>query len=135
MLGGFYIYKEYTRTSENLVDVKADFSIGGKLFLDEFLTNDSNASKKYLGKIVEVSGEIKEMTTDENNFYTIALGDTASLSSIRCRLDSSENKKTFQIKKMNLISIKGICTGYIADEFGIGSDIQLDRCVLVIKNN
>lgn len=135
VFGGFYIYKEYNRTNKNLADVKPDFSVLAINLLSEFITNDSIATQKYLGKIVEVDGIIKEITRDENGSFSISIGDTLSMSSVRCRLDSSENEKVSFLKRGAVLLIKGSCTGFMADEFGIGSDVLLDRCVLPAKKN
>lgn len=134
VLGGFYIYKEYNRPNKNLTFVQPDFSVTGINLLQEFLESDSIASHKYLGKVLEVKGIVKSISSDENNFYSITIGDTTSLSSIRCRLDSTENEKIKTFKRAAVISMKGVCTGFLIDEFGIGSDVLLERCVLTSIN-
>ena len=86
--GGWYAYKEYTRTNTDLIKVRADYKISATTIINEYETNDSTANKKYLGKIVELSGNIKDVKKDESGFYTVVLGDTTSLSSVRCSIDT-----------------------------------------------
>ena len=135
IVGGVYIYKEYNRTNKNLTNAKADYSIKADSLIGEYLASDSLANKKYLGELLEVGGYVKEVANDENGYYSIVLGDTSSMSSVRCKLDSLENSKISDALKGKVISVKGICTGFIADEFGIGSDVILERCIVKSKNN
>lgn len=124
-----YIYKEYNRTHKDTLKLKPDYSITASAFLKEFESNENESNKKYWDKVIQVKGIIKEIVKDDRGFYSIVLGDTSKLSSVRCSIDSSHNTT---IKSVNLgeeVALKGICTGYNADEL-LGSDIILVRSVI-----
>jgi len=55
------------------------------------------------------------------------------MNSVRCSIDSNFTSQAAGITAGSPIIIKGICTGYNADELGLGADIILNRCVAIKK--
>lgn len=130
LIGGtiaLYAYKEYDRKPVDTSVVSPDFISDAKNLLAEFQSNDSVASKKYNDKVLQVEGLVKEIVKDENGFYSISLGDSTSMSSVRCSMDSIFNGDAEKVIKGKNVSIKGVCSGYNADEL-LGSDLILVRC-------
>jgi beta-glucosidase-like glycosyl hydrolase len=72
---------------------------------------------------------VKDLLKDDRGFYSIVLGDTASMSSVRCSIDSVHSGEAAAIQKGNTIAVKGICSGFNADEM-LGSDVILVRSVV-----
>lgn len=129
LAGAMYGYREYTRGVSDLIGVKSDFSMEDRDLLAEFESNEGVANKKYLGKILSVSGNLHKIdSNDEGNLFII-LGSEERMSSIRCSMDSTHQEKVGGLRKGSRITIKGACTGFNADEL-LGSDIILNRCVL-----
>ncbi len=128
-VAAIYIYNEYNRTHKDTLKLKSDYSITASAFLKEFETNEDGSNKKYWDKVIRVNGMIKEILQDDRGFYSIVLGDTLGMSSVRCSIDSSHNAAIKSLTKGNEVAIKGICTGYNADEL-LGSDIILVRSVI-----
>lgn len=126
--------KEYNRTNKDFLDVKADVKISAADLIHEYETNDSIANGKYLGKIVEVTGNMKKIDKDDSGNYTLVLGDTSSLSSVRCSMDTTHQKDAADLIISSSITLRGSCTGFNKDELGLGSDVILNRCVLISKN-
>lgn len=124
-----YIYKEFNRKHKDTAKIKADYSLTAAGLLAEFAANEKQAGEKYMDKVLSVEGTIKEILKDEKGFYTVSLGDTASLSSVRCSIDSTHTGEVTHLQKGTNISVKGICTGYNADEL-LGSDVVLIRSVV-----
>ena len=134
--GGWYGYKEYTRTNKDLSKVTADISISAVSLVKEFEINDSVANKKYSGKIIETDGNVKSIEKDDKGYYTIVLGDTNSMSSVRCPVDTIHSKDAAQLKTGSSAIIRGVCTGFKKNELlgeNLGSDVELNRCVVIIK--
>jgi hypothetical protein len=133
-----YIYKEYNRTHKDTARLRPDYSLQAGVLIKEFGDNEQASNKKYWDKVIEVNGIVKEVSYDEKGIYTIALGDTASMSSVRCSIDSIHNSGAAAVLKGYDVTVKGICTGYKADEL-LGSDVILVRCVVdskkIISNN
>jgi len=136
ILGAFYAYKEYTRTNSDLSKSKADIKISAADLIKEYEAGDSAANKKYLDKIVELTGIVKKLEKDDAGDYTIVIGDTLSMSSVRCLPDSNHRSDAAIVKENSTITVRGKCTGFKKNELlgeNLGSDVELTRCV-VIKN-
>jgi len=126
---GWYGYKLYTGKIPSLTEVKTDASISATDLIAAFEKDSASANKQYLGKILEVQGMVKSVDTTA---ATLAIGDTASTSSVRCSMDSAFVKTISGLNQGSSITIKGACTGFMPDEtgLGLGSDVVLNRCVL-----
>jgi hypothetical protein len=126
----WYVYKEYNRKKEDTALLKSEYTLQAVSLIKEFEINDSIAGKKYLDKIIQVDGIVKDIIKDEAGFNSVILGDTTSMSSVRCSLDSLHNKEANRLQRGKQAVMKGICVGFNADEL-LGSDVILIRCVLV----
>ena len=131
--GGLYVYKQYIRTNKDLTKVNADVYITAVALVKEYETNDSTADKKYSGRIIETNGMVKDIQKDEGGNYTIVLGDTASMSSVRCSMDSVHQQDAALITVGSSAIVRGACTGFNKDEMGLGSDVILNRCVIIME--
>jgi tRNA_anti-like len=137
--GAYYGYMEYNRTNKDLSKVKPDIITTAPDIIKEFQDNDTAANKKFLGKIVELSGNVKKLEKDEQGDYTVVLGDAFSLSSVRCLSDSNHRNEFSVIKENSTITIRGACTGFKKNEemlgMDLGSDVELNRAVIVGNKN
>jgi hypothetical protein len=128
-LVAWYIYKEYNRTHTDTSRLKPDYSLAAVSLLKEFENNKPVSNKKYWEKVIRVDGILKEIYTDEKGYCTLSLGDTASLSSVRCSIDSIHSRDAASLQKGTHIAIKGICSGYTEDDL-LGSEVILVRSVI-----
>lgn len=124
-----YIYKEYNRTHKDTALMKPDYSYKAAGLISEFEKDEKTANKKFGDKVIRVQGMVKEVVKDDRGLYTLALGDTVSVSSVRCSIDSVHSNEAAGIMKGNIIAIKGICSGFNSDEL-LGSDVILIRSVV-----
>lgn len=129
----YYVGSEINRKSPSMLSISEDFETSSVKILNEYNEDQSKADKKYLGKIILLSGNIKSIETDEKGFHTMVLGDSTSMSSVRCSMDNA-----IAINKSTLLAgtevvLKGELTGYNPDEMGLGADIVLNRCVIINK--
>lgn len=134
-VGVWQAWKEYRRTNDDLTNVKADIKISAIDLIKEYEKDDSSSNKKYLGKIVEIDGSIKKLEKDEKGNITISVGDSSSLSSVRCSMDSTHQTDAANLTAGSSIHIRGNCTGFNKDEMGLGSDVILNRCVIISKEH
>lgn len=133
--GVWYGYREYTRSNQDYQDVNPDFIISAVNLIREYETNDSAAARKYNGKAIEVSGNIKSIDKDEKGFYTIILGDSTSLSSVRCAMDTLHRQDAAGLPSGSSVTLRGACTGFYKDEMGLGSDVILNLCAVISKKD
>jgi tRNA_anti-like len=127
--GGYYAYQEYNRKQKDTADLKADFTTTATAILDEYGKDEKTANAKYFGKVLKVDGLVKDLIKDDKGYYSVVLGDTASMSSVRFSMDSIHNAQAATLVKGTKAVLKGICTGYNADEM-LGSDLILNRAVI-----
>lgn len=127
--------KEYNRKNQDLSNVKADIKISAVDIIHEYEANDSASNQKYLGKVVEINGNVKKIETDDKGFYTVVLGDTGNLSSVRCSMDSTHQKDAAKLAAGSSTTVRGNCTGFNKDEMGLGSDVIMNRCIIVTEKN
>lgn len=132
-VAALYVYREYNRKPADITSLKPELSVDASDLIAEFNENDSLANKKYLGKLVEVSGSIGSIDSSIQHI-TLVLGIDNNSSSIRCNMDSSMGLPTSQLINKQ-VRIKGICTGFIPGDLGLGSDIILDRAIISSSNN
>jgi uncharacterized protein YycO len=137
--GAYYGYNEYNRTNKDLSKVKPDITTSAAGIIKEFQDNESVSNKKFLGKIVELTGNVKKLEKDEQGDYTVVLGDASSQSSVRCLSDSNHRNEFSVIKENSTITIRGVCTGFKKNEemlgMDLGSDVELNRSVVVGNKN
>lgn len=125
--GSVYAYTEFNRKATSTKDLRSEFNTAASKLIDEF-ENDSKASNnKYLNKTIEITGNIKN--AEEQLGYTIVLGDSIHTTSIRCSMDSSFRASPLYTNGQ-VITIKGIYTGFNADDLGIGSDIIINKSII-----
>ena len=132
-IGAYYAYREYNRKTENVDKLEAAFELTTDALIQEFTENEKAATEKYSGKVLQIDGLLKTIDADDKGYNTVVLGNSATPSSVRCSIDT-----LFPIEKNHLqlnapLTVKGICTGFNADELGLGSDVLLNRCIIVQK--
>jgi uncharacterized protein (UPF0333 family) len=128
---GVFTCKQFNRTNADLAKVKPAFTVEASAIIKEFNENDSSANKKYLGKVVTVTGQIKKVDRDDDGYYMLVLGDTTNPSSVFCAMDTSHMKNAANLAEISSVSVKGYFIGFEKDETGLlGSDVKLNRCVL-----
>lgn len=128
-------YRAYTRTNPDLSRVRADISIPADSLLNAYGRNDSAANRVFLGQTIEVSGFLKKITKDEAGDYSLTLGDSSSMDAVRCSIDSNHRSDAALLREHTSITVRGSCTGYNKDELGLGSEVILNRCVIIHKAN
>jgi len=124
-----YGYKEYNRKNKDLSKVKADVVINCSALIEKFEKNEQQANQELLDKVIAVSGGIREIVRDEKGACTLVLGEKDKLSSVRCSMDSVHQKDVALLFEGKMVTVKGACTGFNADEL-LGSDVILNRCVV-----
>jgi len=127
--GAIYIYKEYNRTQKDTARLKTDYSVSAATLIREFESDEHRSNEKYWDKVLRVAGRIKDVIRDEKGFSDVILGDTVSMSSVRCSIDSLHTHETVSLRKGDSVIVKGICSGFNADEL-LGSDVILVRSII-----
>jgi hypothetical protein len=131
LIGGtaaaIYIYKEYNRKLPKIEYIKADYTMQAEKLINEFEKDEKISNQKYLDKILEVEGNVKNVEILDGGVIFVTLGDSTSSTSIRCNIDSIYNKTANNLINDSHVMVKGVCTGFNKDEL-LGSDVLMVRC-------
>ncbi len=110
VIGGGIGYYMSNKTLDKIATLKTEISINSANLLRAFEEDENNANKRYLDKVVEVTGVVSKIKTVDNKM-SIYLDAENDLSRVICQLESANLK----IRKNDKITVKGICTGYLMD--------------------
>ncbi len=118
---GIYLYN---KPHIDLANQQADISFAASKLFSEFETDENSANKKYLNKIIEVRGNIQEITKTDDGGLIIVLRGEEDIFGVNCAFEKKDAQKIVGIKTGKEITVKGFCTGMLMD-------VNLSRCVLV----
>ncbi len=124
-------YRMYNKPHQNIQDASAVKATS--IVLYNTFSKKEKDSSIYLNKVVEVSGEIKSITKNEQNQQIILLNTNVSGGSVNCTMEEKINS----VKPGDNIIVKGICSGYIDGDIDMGlpGDVFLIRCYQSTKIN
>lgn len=122
--GGIYGFYLYNKKPADTRDEKADFEITAVELMKEFTTNEEAATKKYVDKVILVSGTISEIDLTS---ATLIIDTTDPLTAITCSFYKEEAAALSHQKSGDPVVIKGKCTGKL-------TDIVLNNCILSNSN-
>jgi len=113
----------------DIVQDKPDAAITAKALITAFEKDTAIASKQYIEKVVEVSGNVKKIDTAG----AVVLGEEGSLSEVVVALDKKYHAKDYEkLKAGSSTVLQGICSGYQASSndpndllSGLGTTVQL----------
>ncbi|HPH85626.1 MAG TPA: hypothetical protein PLC48_09215 [Ferruginibacter sp.] len=130
----FVAFREYNRKHVDVADKPAAYTISGAEIIKAFSADEKAANSKYLDKVIAINGTVKSVDKDEQSSITVILSDAGSMSSVRCSVDSIHNEQADNLVSGSQVTVKGVCTGFNADEL-LGSDVILNRCSIKKINN
>jgi hypothetical protein len=113
------VYYQYNKQGLDLIDVAAK-PVSAEALLTEFNSNEQQANKKYLNKVLQVTGNVTEIKYGSANRRQVLLNANDPMSTIACTIENSKQ----EIKAGQTISVKGICTGFL-------NDVILTKCILI----
>lgn len=111
LVGGYIIYNVFNKEHAKAADVEALKVDAGKL-LKEFQSNETEANKSYLSKVLELEGEVAEIATDSATKIILSVPDEM-IEGIVVSLDKRYAENAKNIKTGMRIKVKGFCSGYL----------------------
>ncbi len=102
-----YMPKHFKRNVAN----EQGIQITSAALVSAFQTNETKANTTYLDKPIEIKGEISEIKTDQAGNTVITLKSDDSFAGVLSTLKTADTT----LKVGNLVTIKGICTGFLSD--------------------
>lgn len=106
----------------NVADDKADVALTAETLYKNYLSNEADADKKYLNKVIEVTGKVGAHTNEANNHFILLK--TNEYGGVNCQVMMDDTKAFDTLNKDALVTIKGRCTGFLMD-------VNLTDCVII----
>jgi hypothetical protein len=124
LIGSVTAYLMWNKPHQNVKDANA-VRVSATDLYKTFTTDSAAAKSKYLNKVVAVSGEVKQVSLNQQNQQIILLKTSTPDASVNCTME----KQADNIKAGDTISIKAICSGYISGDadMGLPGDVFLIR--------
>jgi len=122
----FFIINLYNKPFIDIKKSNPELEVTAQEILDDYLADEYSANEKYVDNLIQIKGEIAEISFDKG-VSIITLKDRSGFSSIICHMLPEANLNVLKLKKGSQITIKGVCTGYLFD-------IMMVRCILTNSN-
>lgn len=105
----------------NVSGEETDAAVAAKDLYHDFQQNETLANKKWVGKVIEVSGIISSVT-ESDSYISINLKSNAD-GGINCSVLKKDLETGEKFKAGDSVIIKGKCTGFLMD-------VNLVDCVI-----
>jgi hypothetical protein len=125
VIAGVTGYMIWNKPHRNVKDATA-IKISAVDLYKIFTTDSASANSKYVNTVVVISGEVKQVSLNQQNQQIILLKTQTPDASVNCTMEGNKNN----IKAGDTISVKGICSGYINGDMGLAGDVFLIRCYI-----
>lgn len=121
-VAGYYLWNKPHANVAGANAIKTD----AVSLYQSFTTDSANAKKKFLQQVVEVSGTVSSVNTNQQNQQIVLVKTATDGASINCTMEKAIDK----IQPGIAIAIKGICEGLGQGDpdLGIPGDLYLVRC-------
>ncbi|MBL0343140.1 MAG: hypothetical protein IPP71_21090 [Bacteroidetes bacterium] len=124
LLAGGYAWYLYNKPVAKLDNADAEYSLNADELFRQFENDEAAANKKYLGKIIEVNGKVRDLSIGDNGELNLIMASESDMFGINCGIGNSSEMQYKNYKVGDSILVKGECTG-------ISMDVVLTRCVIV----
>jgi tRNA_anti-like len=122
---GTYGLNEYNRKHPDTHQLNAAFKVDAVDLVSLFEADASTATKQYADKVIDVHGFVSGIQVTDTSGTVFLKGGTSS-SSVMCQFDQKALREITQVRNGELVTIKGICSGYLMD-------VVMVRCIVVDK--
>ena len=114
IIGFIYIFRKPDRNATNM---NPAFSGDAMIFYNKYDNNENLGNRIYLGKPIEISGTIIDISELDNGDLTVVLGEEMEMGGVSCTFKksslSAETKAKIELEKK--IKAKGFCSGLLME--------------------
>lgn len=115
MIDGYFYLKPYFLSSvNNVINVNAEHRLTANELVSNFNNDEVISKKRYSGKVVEISGIIKEINFLNDRTTVILKSDSENFGVI-CDINPNQKENIYHLKQNQNITVKGICKGFLKD--------------------
>jgi hypothetical protein len=125
LAGVAYGYYMFNMKRSDLRKVKPAFVISSKELYSAFEIDETGATARFIGKVVEVNGNVAQVEFGSaDSTLSITLREDDQFSGVICTFNGIEDKSQVSINPGQQITIRGECSGMLMD-------VLLNNCVIV----
>jgi len=119
LFGFSYAYYVWNKPARDVTEEKG-MEITAMAIFDSFTVNENRATKLYLSKAIQVTGEVTDIKTNQAGETVVYLKSNDPVFGVNCTFKENPGN----ITKGSTITFKGICTGF-------NSDVIINRGVII----
>tara|TARA_R110002074_G_scaffold397526_1_gene588046 strand:+ start:1311 stop:1739 length:429 start_codon:yes stop_codon:yes gene_type:complete len=97
-----------------------------EVLVANFMTDEKQADEIYTGKVIEITGTVKEVSF-LNNRNTLILQGKDKNSGVICDMNANQIDAITKITQGEKVTIKGICKGFL-------KDVVMLNCIIITNN-
>lgn len=86
----------------------------------QYEDNDDEANRKYLDKVLEISGMVSDMESNQDQMPVLVFATNNPVFGIRCSL----SQYTPDVKPGDSVRVVGICTGFLSDVMVVNATVK-----------
>ena len=109
-----YFSPLFSDSNKSLENETPELILSSNDLLNAYKLDENKSDSIYAGKIIEISGNIKEISF-LNNRNTIILNSNFDTFGVICDINPNQKEKIKQLKEHQKIRVKGICKGFLKD--------------------
>jgi hypothetical protein len=121
LAAGGFAYWMYNKPHRD-VSKEQGVQLSAQSLYDAFKTNENDANVKYLDKTIQLTGEVALVSTNQDGKTVVDFKTNDPMVVINCTFKDNPGV----LKPGEIITFKGICTGYIPD-----ANVVINEGVLV----
>lgn len=122
ILGGVYAYYMFNKKIESVANKKADFLLTANELFDAFDSNEDAATSQYVGKVIEISGAVESVESNDTTANVVLIADNAMIGGINCQMEKGVSLEG--ISEGSEAKLKCECQGFLMN-------VVLNNCVKV----
>ena len=110
---GYYLYQKPVK---DVAGIAPEYNLSAGALAKAFDSDENEATRKYGGEVIEVSGKISEITDNDSTLTFILSSGKDQPSGVRCTFSSAQDLD--QLRKYRVgeqVNLKGKCTGKLFD--------------------
>lgn len=107
---------------DSIESLSTDLTIPANDLFIAFESDEAAANEQYLNKVIEVTGVVKEVKTNDMGLPAVILETDDLIFGVMCEFEKAN--ETQKIEVGELVTIKGVCTGKLLD-------VVLNRSILI----
>jgi hypothetical protein len=113
-----WAYHLYNKPHRSAGGETADFSVGADSLFSQYQKDEREANRKYLGKVLEVKGNLAEIQHNGSSeiwILSVPPGESPGGGGVNCQLFAGETIRFPRPKPGDPVTLKGRCTGFLMD--------------------